>query len=111
MNNFKYLVKDNMIRNCPVTLEDVSDMEKIWGTDISYLKGKMVRRSPRKVIKDDIAIPNALYKNCAKVTLHMDIFFINKIPFLAIIGHPMYYRMCAPLDSRNREDIFKTPDR
>ena len=29
-----------MIKNCPVTTEDVNIAEDIWGKDISYLKGK-----------------------------------------------------------------------
>ena len=40
MKNFKYLIKSNQIRNCPVTVEDISSAEKIFGKDVAYIKGK-----------------------------------------------------------------------
>ena len=29
IDNFKYMIKGNMIKNCPVTLEDINNMQKI----------------------------------------------------------------------------------
>ena len=79
VENFKYLVKANMIKNCPVVPKDIDNMIGIWGKDITYLKGKMVRRSPRKIIDDTFQIPKALYEKGRKIELHMDVFFINDI--------------------------------
>ena len=41
----------NTIKNCPVTVEDVSIAEKIFGPDVSSLKGKSTRRKPKPVRK------------------------------------------------------------
>ena len=44
VENFKVLLKMNAIKNCPVTAEDITIAERIFGPDISNLKGKSMRR-------------------------------------------------------------------
>jgi hypothetical protein len=46
VENFKSLLRMNVIKDCPVTTEDVNIAEKIFGKDISSLKGKSTRRKP-----------------------------------------------------------------
>ena len=43
MENFKHVLHQNLIKNCPVMVEDVTIAEKIYGPDISALKGKGTR--------------------------------------------------------------------
>jgi hypothetical protein len=43
VNNFKPLLRINAIQNCPVRVEDVNISKKIFGPDISSLKGKSTR--------------------------------------------------------------------
>jgi hypothetical protein len=52
VENFKSLLRMNVIKNCPVTTEDVNIAEKIFGKDISSLKGKSTRRKPKSVRAD-----------------------------------------------------------
>ena len=40
VQKLKMVIKMNAIRNCPVTAEDVTMAEKIFGLDITTLKGK-----------------------------------------------------------------------
>jgi hypothetical protein len=47
MNNLKPLLLMNVIQNCPVAVEDVNISEKIFGPDMSSLKGKSTRRKPK----------------------------------------------------------------
>ena len=60
VENFKALLKMNVIKNCPVTSEDVTMAEKIFGPDISNLKGKSTRRKVESVRDDNIEIPKEL---------------------------------------------------
>ena len=57
---FKAILKGNVIRNCPVTSEDVYLAQKIFGPAISALKGKTTRQTPKVVVSDEIAIPPEL---------------------------------------------------
>ena len=92
VKNFKYMLKSNGIKNCPVTIEDVKIAEDIWGKDISYLKGKTTRNRPPVVKSDLIEISKELKAKGYSVTLCIDTMYTNKIGFLASIGYPMYYR-------------------
>ena len=46
MHDFKELVKNNMIYNCPITIEDINNAEEIYGTSVASLKGKVTRQKP-----------------------------------------------------------------
>ena len=94
VENFKYVLKGNMIRNCPVTIEDVKIAEDIWGKDISYLKGKTTRSRPQVVKSDLIEIPKELKVKGYLVTLCIDTVYIDGIGLLTSIGYPIYYRKC-----------------
>ena len=54
---------------------------KVWGPSIAMLKGKKVRTTPPVVRLDVIEIPKEIWELHKDVTLAIDIFFVNKIPF------------------------------
>ena len=80
-----------MIKNCPVTSEDVDIAEKIYGKDILYLKGKTTRQTPKAVVQDLIQILRELKSRCQNVKLHIYMIYINKICFLTVIDKPICY--------------------
>jgi hypothetical protein len=41
---FKHILRQNVIKNCPVTIADASTAERIFGPDIGTLKGKRTRK-------------------------------------------------------------------
>jgi hypothetical protein len=51
---FKALIKMNAIKNCPVTTEDMNNAEKIFGADMSCLRGKLTRHK---------STPGSCYQN------------------------------------------------
>ena len=57
MENMKMIFCHNLIKNCPVTTEDVKLTNIIFGPDISTLKGPSTRPNPVQVIDDSIDIP------------------------------------------------------
>jgi hypothetical protein len=44
--NYKSILRQNIIKNCPVTTEHVDDAEQIFGGDIGTLQGKSTQRRP-----------------------------------------------------------------
>lgn len=69
-------MKMNMIKNCPVTVDDVDVAEKIFGPAMSTLKGKSIRQAPRPVIRDEIELPDEITNMDHNLDLCMDIMFI-----------------------------------
>ena len=111
VENFKYMLKSNGIRNCPVTIEDVKIAEDIWGNNISYLKGKTTRNRPPVVKSDLIEISKELKAKGYSVTLCIDTMYINKIGFLTSIGYPMYYRKCSYVEDNTTDEFYRKIDK
>jgi hypothetical protein len=63
-----------MLKDCPVVSQDVDVSLKVWGKQVPLLKGSTVRcKAPVKEIR-------LLHK---RVTLTIDIFFVNGTPYFA----------------------------
>ena len=52
------MVSTNMISNFPISVEDISNAENIYGPSMASLKGKSTRVDPRPEIMYDIQIPS-----------------------------------------------------
>ena len=51
------MIMQNIIKNFPVTVEDIEIEYKIFGPDVSTLKWKKTRQSPKVVVDGFIEIP------------------------------------------------------
>jgi hypothetical protein len=104
IENFKCLLRTNQIKNCPVMVEDVTIPDRIFGPNMSTLKGKSKRGTPRVAQKDIIEIPKELIKKHHNLELYIDVMFINKLPFLTGIDGTIKYRMIATLKTREHDE-------
>jgi hypothetical protein len=86
---FKTLIKMNAIKNCPVTTEDVNSAKKIFGADMSRLRGKSARRKSTPVREDVIEIPEELILQNHEIDLCIDIMYVNKCGFMTTIDQTM----------------------
>ena len=46
VENMKMVIRQNLFKNCPVTIQDVNLAEKIFGPDVSTMKGRSTKPSP-----------------------------------------------------------------
>jgi hypothetical protein len=74
VKDYKYVIQTNQIKDCPVTVTDIDIAFKIWGKDITMLKGKTVKKKPLPVVKDLIKVPKEFIKLHKDVTLTMEFF-------------------------------------
>jgi hypothetical protein len=92
IENFKHILRVGGIWNCDLTPQDVEIAEKIFGPDVSELKGKSTRRKPKIVKYDMIAVPCELKQRLLELAI--DIMFICSIPMLTTIDR--YYQVPKP---------------
>ena len=107
MQDFKWLLQTNSIKDCPVTLEDAKIAERIWGRNIAALKGKTTHRTADAVkVESLIPIPKELIAMHKNVVLAIDIFFVNKIPFFATLSRNICFTTVTHLANRTLQTIF-----
>lgn len=106
VENYKHILRQNLIRNCPVTIEDVNIAEKIFGPDIGTLKGKSTRKKTVPVKSDFIEIPPELRDLHQDLTVCLDIMFVNGMPMLTGIDRSIRFRALIALDNRSEAAIY-----
>ncbi len=81
-NEFKGMVHERLITNCPVTVQDVENANNIFGPDLANLREKMIRTKPEHVRIEYLQIPQDFVELHKYVTLVADVMFVNGLPFL-----------------------------
>eukprot|EP00980_Cylindrotheca_fusiformis_P021005 scaffold8007_cov48-Cylindrotheca_fusiformis.AAC.2 len=107
----KAVLRQNIIKNCEVTEEDVDLGRKIYGPSAAMIKGKWTRSRPTKKLESDIIeIPRELIEDNNKIDLCLDLFFVNKKPFMSSIDRDIRFRKVVPLKSRSVNDMLEAMD-
>ncbi|KAL7577185.1 hypothetical protein ACA910_003520 [Epithemia clementina (nom. ined.)] len=106
LKDFKMIVQSNVIRNSPVTVEDIDLAEQIFGPDIGSLKGKSTRQRPTPIVNDYIEIPSELILQHEDVQLCIDTMFINGLPFLTTISRQIMYRTACYLQQQSMDHYW-----
>ena len=68
--------------NCPIEIADINRANVLFGKDRAGLRGYQVRKTPKRVKVERVAIPRDFYKLHKFVTLAADVMFVCGIPFL-----------------------------
>ena len=110
IKDYMNMVRFNLLKNCPVTLEDIRLSQKIFGKDVATLKGKGVRKQASAVIEDVVEVPQDLIEAHKYVTLCVDIMFVQGLAFLVTISIDLKFRTVEYLPSRTSRDIYAALD-
>ncbi|KAL7447969.1 hypothetical protein ACHAXS_000114, partial [Conticribra weissflogii] len=79
---FTNMVRLNMIQNCNVTPEAITNAFKIFRPDLAGVRGKTVQRKPERVMTEYVAIPRDLMELHKYVDIAGDVMFVNGVPHL-----------------------------
>jgi hypothetical protein len=109
-NNFKSLLRMNIIQSCPVTVEDVNISEKIFGPDMSSLKGKSTRRKPKPVRSDLIEISKEIITKQHDIDLCMDAMYVNECGMLTAIDRTIKFRSLVPMNTMPHVQYYRVLD-
>lgn len=88
------------IADTSVTIHDILRADKIFGPSIAEVQGKSVNKKTPHV--DTEIVPRPLNRD---QTLHVDIFFVDKEPFLLTKSTPLTLLMITHIKSRKKKDI------
>ena len=61
-NDFKGMVSNNMITNCPITTTAITNAWSIFGKDLASVRGKTMRWAPAPIVGNYVAVPKGSYK-------------------------------------------------
>ncbi len=73
-----------MLKDCPVTDDNICNAHNIYDPDLASIRGKRVRRKPKRVVTDYVEIPKQFLSIHGHVTLVADVMFVNSILFLVL---------------------------
>ena len=103
----QFLVSNNKLDECPFNLQDVRNAYKIFGPNLSTVRGKTVRRAPARVQTDYIEVPRDFLLLVKNVTLLADVMFVNKVPFLITVSRKIKFITVEFLSSRTAKQLSK----
>jgi hypothetical protein len=103
VETFKTSLKMNAIRNCPMTMEDLNIAEKIFGADMSSLKGQLTCRKSTPVWEDTVEIPEELIASNREIELCIDILYVNECGFMTTIDRTIRFRSAIPIENRTHK--------
>ncbi len=72
--------------NCPVTVQDMSNADRVFGPDLANLRGTTTRTKPEHVRTEYLQITKDFIHMYKYVTLVADVMFVNGLPFLATLS-------------------------
>jgi hypothetical protein len=110
INNFKTVLQMNVIQNCPMTVEDVNISEKLFGPDMSSLKGKSMRRKPKPVRSDLIEIQKEIITKHHDIDLCMDTMYVNECGMLTAIDRTIKFRSLVPMNTKQHVKYYRPLD-
>ena len=105
--DYRWIIRSNQIKDCPVTVQNVDDAHAIWGKNVARLKGTAAQRKAQVVAPDSVKVPMEIMKLHNEVFLTMDIFFVNKIPFFLTLSRKIYFTAVNHLANRKVDQVFK----
>ena len=105
---FVDLLKRNIITNCPITPADIKTAEHIFGPDIGSLKGKTTRRNPPIVDSPVTPIPADILKRYRKVTLCVDMMYVNRVGMLMSISRNIKFATIEAIPNNKSSTILKS---
>ena len=80
--DFKSYVKNNLLIDCDITVDDISRAEAIYGPQVPMLRGKMVRQTHNEFTTlQRLPLPTDIAKHHPTDEIDMDFFFVNGNPF------------------------------
>ena len=111
INDFRLMIKNGLVNNCPITIEDVNAAQDTFGSNLYNLKGKTTRRTPDIVKTDYVEVPPEILKLHRDVVLTGDIFFVNSYPFFVTLSRKIKFNTVEALKQMDTGILIQACER
>ena len=108
--DFKGMVSNNMVPNCPIDCHDIAYAHNIFGPDLASIRGKTVRHTPAPVVADYVAILRGIGERNRIVTMAADVFFVDGIAFLVMLSQEIRFVTAEHIPVRTAKSLSKHLD-
>ncbi len=105
------MVRERLLTNCPITVRDVDNANRIFGPDLANLRGKMTRTKMECVRVEYVQIPWDFVQLHKYVMLVADVMFVNGLPFLVTSLRGLSLVTIEHLPSRTAKRLAQTLER
>ena len=105
--DYKTMVSNNLIPECPITSMDITNTRAIFGPDLPSIRGKTVRTTPAPVVADYVAVPRNLADANKAITLVADVFFVDGTTFLLPVVQRIKFVMAEHVPVRTALSLSK----
>ena len=100
--DFITFIRNNTLKNCPVTTDDANRALYIYGPDVAALRGKTKRRQPKPADALPIVqVPRNILKAHPHIDICADIFFVNQNQFFHTISKVIKLRTVASIAGKS----------
>jgi hypothetical protein len=105
--DFKGMVRGNVIKNCQVTPDVITNACVIFGPDLPSLQRKTVRRTPALVLSEYVSVPKEVVEWNKIVMLAADVFFVDGTAFLLSVLRQIKFIMTEHDATRMAKSLRK----
>ena len=108
-SDFLAILSKNLIRNCPIMVDDAKCASIIYGPDLAAIKGKTTQSAaaPHVPTFQAIPIPAHIATHHRNLTLCMDFFFMQGMAFLHSISRKISFRTVAQVPTQSKATILR----
>ena len=101
------MIRKRMIKDCPVTANDVKRYYEIYGDSEGAVKGKKTRKRPDEVTTDNLVeLPKHVLKQHKELTLCADLFFIDGFPYMTTISKGIMFTTVEMMENRKFDTLL-----
>ena len=105
---FKRAITENHFQHCLVTLAAVDNMIQVYGPDVNAVKGKTTRSKAAHVSSNQpIPIDAAILQAHKDVTLCVDVFFVDTMPFLMTMSRNIRFHTIHSITDMSMKTILE----
>ena len=105
---FEAILDHGSILNCPVTKADAQRANVIYGPDLAYLKGKTTDHPTSSHVPMQVPspLPEEIIKYHSNITLCVDFFYVQRLPFIHAISRKVWYRQAVAIPDRTKATMM-----